>query len=106
MNPWAHRQNVVRLSLLFRYYYFGRSIFEPAKLVSLSHSCENSTLYSNRLHDFPVAIPRCTDVYFNSFYLGTARLLNSFPGDCFPFNHYVNDFTSRVKKHLLSLGAF
>ena len=43
-------------SLSFSYgYFFGRLSFE---LVPIPYSCGNSMFYSNRLHDFPVTVPR------------------------------------------------
>ena len=75
----AHCQNVASLSLFYRYY-FGRCSSELAQLVLLSFSCGRSTRYSDRLHDFPVTIPRCCkDVYANSFFPHTAKPWNSLP---------------------------
>ena len=72
LEPSAHRRNVASLSLFSRYC-FGSS--ELAKLVPLPYSRGRSTRYSDRLHDFSVAIPRCyKDVYVNSFFPRTARL--------------------------------
>ena len=56
LEPLAHRQNVASLSLIFR---FGRYSSELAPLVPLPYSRGRSTLYSDRLHDFSVIIPRC-----------------------------------------------
>ena len=76
LEPLAHRQNVVSLSLFYRYY-FGTCSSELAQLVPLSFSCGRSTRYSDRLHDFSVTILRCyNDVYVNSFLPRTARLWN------------------------------
>ena len=58
LEPLAHRRNVASLSLLYRYY-FGRCSSELAQLVPLPYSRGRSTLYSDRLHDFSVTIPRC-----------------------------------------------
>ena len=54
----AHRRNIARLSLFYRYY-FGRCSSELAQLVSLPYSRGRSTRYSDRLHDFSVTIPTC-----------------------------------------------
>ena len=68
LEPLSHRQNVVSLSLFYRYY-FGRCSSELAQLVPLPYSRGRSTRYSDRLHDFSVTIPRCyKDVYVNSFF--------------------------------------
>ena len=62
-----------------------------------------STHYSDRLHDVSVTIPRCyKDVYVNSFFPCTATIWNSLPTECFPFTYDLNDFTSRVSRHVLT----
>ena len=72
--PLAHRRSVASLRLLCRCY-FGRYSSKLAQLVPLSYSRGRSTRYSDRLHDFSVAIPRCyKDDYVNSFFSRTARL--------------------------------
>ena len=74
LQPLAHCWNVANLSL-FCMYYFGRPSSELAQLVPLPFSWGRSTCYSDRLHDFSVANPRCyKDVYVNSFFPHTARL--------------------------------
>ena len=106
IEPLAYRQNVASLSLFYRYY-FGRSSFELAQLVPLPFSQGRSTCYSDRLHDFSVTICRCDkDVYVNSFFPCTARLWNSLPIECFPLTYNLNDFTSRINRHLLTVGSF
>ena len=71
--PLGHRRNVAALSLLYMYY-FGRCSSEIAELVPLPYFREESTRYSDRLHDFSVIIPRCyKDVHVNSFFPRTAR---------------------------------
>ena len=83
LEPLAHRQNVVSLSLFCRYY-FSRCSWELVQLVPLPYSWGRSTCYFDRLHDFSVTIPRCyKDVYVNSFFPCTARLWNSLPADAF-----------------------
>ena len=83
LEPLAHRRNVASLSFFYRYY-FGRCSSGLAELVSLPYSRRRSTRYSDRLHDFPVTIPRCyEDIYVNSFFPRTARLCNSLPIECF-----------------------
>ena len=62
------------LSLFYRYY-FGRCSSELAQLIPLPFSRGRSTCFSDRLHIFSVAIPRCyKDIYVNSFFYRTARL--------------------------------
>ena len=51
----AHRRNVASLGLLYRYY-FGRCSSELTQLLPLPLSRGTSTSYSDRLHDFSVAI--------------------------------------------------
>ena len=58
LEPLTHRQNVVGLSLFYRYY-FGRCSSELAQLVPLPFSRRRYTRYSHRLHDFSVTISRC-----------------------------------------------
>ena len=84
LEPLAHHQNIASLSLFYRYY-FGRCSYELAQLVSLPYSQGRPTRYSDRLHAFSAAIPRCyKNVYVNSFCPRTAKLWNSLPIECFP----------------------
>ena len=104
--PMAHRRNVVRLGLFYRYY-FGRCSSELVQLVPLPYSRGRSTCYSDRLHDFSVTIPRCyKDVYVNSFFPCTARLWNSLPIECFPLTYDLSGFKSRINRYLLTVGSF
>ena len=106
LEPLAHRRNVASLSLFYRYY-FGRCSSEVAQLVPLPFSRGRSTRYSERLHDFSVAIPRCyKDVYVNSFFPRTAKLWNSLPIECFPLTYDLSGFKSRINRHLLTVGSF
>ena len=74
LEPLAHRRNVARLNLLYRYY-FGRYSSELAQLVPFSRG--RSTRYSDRLHNFSVTVPRFNnDVYINTFFPRTAILWN------------------------------
>ena len=67
LEPLAHRQNVVSLSLLYRYN-FGR-YSQLDQLVALPYSTGRSIRYSDRLHDFSVTKFRYyNDVYVNSFF--------------------------------------
>ena len=95
----AHCQNVVRLSLFYRYYF---SIC-PSKLteqVPLPYSRGRSSCYSNRMHDFSV-ITRCyKDVYVRSIFSHTVRFWNSFPAKCFPLIYDLNGFKSTVNRHI------
>ena len=106
LEPLAHRRNVARLSLFYRYY-FGRCSSELAQLVPLPFSRGRSTRYSDRLHDFSVTIPRCyKDVYVNSFFPRTAKLWNSLPIECFPLTYDLSGFKFRINRHLLTVGSF
>ena len=106
LEPLAHNRNVASLSL-FYWYYFGRCSSELAQLVPLPFSWGRYTLYSDGLHDFSVAIPRCyKDVYINSFFLRTARLWNSLPIECFPLTFDLSDFKSRINRDVLTVGFF
>ena len=63
--------------------------------------------YSDRLHDFSVTIPKCQkDVYVNSFFPCTAKLLNYMLIECFPFTYDLNSFKSRTNRHLLTEASF
>ena len=104
LEPLAHRRNVARSSLFYRYY-FGRSS-ELAQLVPLPFSRRRSTRYSDKLHDFSVTIPRCyKGVYVNSFLPRTAKLWNSLPIKCFPLTYDHSGFKSRINRHLLTVGS-
>ena len=54
--PLSHYQNVVSLSLFYRYC-FGRCSSELDQLAPLPFSRVRSIRYSDRLNDFPVNIP-------------------------------------------------
>ena len=58
LEPLADHPNVASLSLFYKYC-FGRYFSELAQLVPLPFSRGRSTCYSDRLHDFSVAIPKC-----------------------------------------------
>ena len=106
LEPLAHRRNVANLSLFYGYC-FGRCSSELAQLVSLTYSRGKSTHYSDRLHDFSVAIPRCyKDAYVNSFFPRRARFWNSLSKECFPLNYVLNAFKFRINRHLLTIGSF
>ena len=51
LEPVGNRRNVAGLSLFYRYY-FCRCSSELTELVPLPYSCEKSTRYSDRYHDF------------------------------------------------------
>ena len=103
LKPLAHHRNVASLSLFYRYY-FGRCSSELAQLVPLPFSRGRSTCYSDRLHDFSVAIP--VDVYVNSLFPHTAKLWNSLPIESFPLAYNLSGFKSRINRHLLIVGSF
>ena len=87
LEPLAHWWNVASLSLFSRYYF---SRYSSEQLVPRPYSRETSTCYSDRLHDFPVIIPRVYNyVYINSFFPRTARLWNSLPIECFPLTPMI-----------------
>ena len=99
-------QNVASLSRFYRYY-FSRFPSELAQLDPLSYSRGRSTRYCYRFPDFCVTIPKCyKDVYVNGFFPRTARLWNSLPIECFPLTYNLNDFKSRINRHLLTVGSF
>ena len=99
-------RNVASLSLFYRYY-FGRCSSELAQLVPLPFSRGRSNRYSDRLHYFSVTIPRCyKDVYVNSFFPRTTKLLNSLPIECFPLTYDLSGFKFRINRHLLTVGSF
>ena len=105
LEPLVHRRNVASLSLFHRYY-FVRCSSELAQLVPLPFSRGRSTRYSDRLHDFSVTIPRCyKDVYVNSFFPRTAKLWNSLLIECFTLAYDLSGFTSRINRHLLTVGS-
>ena len=99
LEPFAHRQNVASLSLLYRYY-VGRCSSELAQLVPVPFSGGRSTRYS-------VTIPRFyKDVYVNVLFPRTARLWNSLSIECFPLTDDLNGFKSKISRHLLTVGSF
>ena len=62
---------------------------------------------SDRLHDFPVIIPRCyKDAYVNSFFPRKARLWNALSIEWFPLTYNLNDFKPRINRHLLTAASF
>ena len=80
---------------------------ELADLVPLLYSRGISSCYSDRLHDFSVAIPRCyKDVYASNFFPRTASFWNSLPIECFPLTYDLNGFKSRIDRRLLNLCSF
>ena len=58
LEPLDNHQSVACL-ILFYSYYSDKYSSELDELVLLTHSCGRSTRYSNRLHGFSVAAPRC-----------------------------------------------
>ena len=105
LEPLAHRRNLTSLCLFYRYY-FCKCSSELAQLVPLPFSHGKSIFYFDRLYDFSVTFPRCyRDVYVNSFFPRTARLWDSLPVECFPLSYNLNDFNSRLNRHLLTVGS-
>ena len=106
LGPLAHQQNVASLSL-FNRYYFGKYSYELAQLILLPFSRGRSTCYSDRLHDFSAAIPRCyNDVCVNSFFPCKARFCNSLLIECFPLTYDLNSFWFRINRHLITVCSF
>ena len=87
--------------------FFGTCSSEVAELIPLPYSHGRPIYYSDRLHDLSVTVPRYyKNVYVNSFFSHTVRLWNNLPVEFFPLTHDLNNFKSRVNRHLLSLGSF
>ena len=106
LEPLVCCQNIASSSLFYRYY-FGRCLFELAQLVPLPFFQGKSTRYSDRLLDFSLIIPRCyKNVYANSFFPRTATLWSSLSIECFLLTYDLNDFKSRINRHLLTVGSF
>ena len=97
LEPLDHSQNVASLSLFCKYY-FGGCSSELAELVPLPYSRGRSTRHFDILHDFYGTIPRrYKDVYVNSFFPRTARLLNFLFIECLPLTAFpqLNIFGSQ-----------
>ena len=106
LEPFGHHQNVASLSLFYRYY-FGRCSCELTQLVPFPNSREKPTCYSDKLHDFPVTIPRCyKNVYVNSFFPCTTRLWSSFPIECFLLIYDLNGFKFFLNRFLVCFNLF
>ena len=104
--PLAHRRNVANFNLFYRYY-FRRCSSELAQLVPLTFFRGKFTRYFDRSHDFSVTIPICyKDVFVNSFFPRTPRLLIFFHIECYPLAYNLNCFKSRTNKHLITVGSF
>ena len=97
----AHHLNAV-FSCFYRFY-FGGCLSELAELVPLTFSWGRPTCYSGRLDHFSITMPRCYKViYITSFLFCTATLWNTLPLECFPLTYDLNDFKSRINRHLSS----
>ena len=106
LEPLAHHRNVANLSL-FSGYYFGGCSSELPQLVPLPYFRGRSIRFSDRLHNFSVTTPRCyKDVYVTIFFPGTTRRWNSLSIEDFPLTCNLNDFKSRINRHLLTVGSF
>ena len=89
-------QNVVRLSLFYRYY-FGIC---PSKLDEqdlLPYSRGKCCRCSNRMHDFCYSCYK--DVYASSIFSHTVRFWSSLSAKRFPLICYLNGFNSTVNIH-------
>ena len=103
---FAHRQNVASLSFFYRYC-FGRCLSELFQLLPLPFFWGRSTCYSDTLHDFSATLPRCyKNVYVNSLFPSTSRLLNSRLIECFLLTYDLNGFKSRINRHPLTIVSF
>ena len=72
-------------------------LLELADLTPLPYSCGGPCLYSNRMHDFFVNIPRSyKDAYVKSAFSHTVRLLIFLRANHFPLIYDLNGYTSRV----------
>ena len=92
--PLAQCRNVASLSLFYRYH-FGRCTSELADLVPRPYFRRTSTCYSDRLHDFSVAISGCYNhSYVNSFFHRTARLWNFL--EYFPLTNGLKDLSLKL----------
>ena len=98
----AHWQNVVSLSLFYRYDFVRCS----SELVPLLFSRGGPARYSDRLHDF-----FCHHSYMLQGYLYqqlfpcTVRFWNSLSIECFPLIYNLNDLKSRINRHVLTVGS-
>ena len=87
-------------------YYFGRGSSKLAQVVPLSFYQGRSACYADRLH-VSVSISRgYKDVFLNSFFLHTARFWNYLSMECSPFTYDLNDFKSKINRHLSYVGSF
>ena len=103
----THRRNEASLILFYRYY-CRRCLYELGQLVPFPYFWGGkSTIYSDRLFDFTVAILRCyKDVYINSFFHSTGRLYNSLPIECFSLTFDLDDFMSRISRYIFACRFF
>ena len=74
-----------------------------------SFFCRTARLWSSLpIECFPLIYdPGCyNDVYVNGFFRRTARLWSSLLIECFPLIYDLNDFKSRINRHLLTVNSF
>ena len=107
LNPSSSCGNVARVSLsLFCSYYFGRCSSELAQMVPPLLEGGLLIIVIDCMI-FLSPFPRCyKDVYVNNFFPRTATPWNFLPVEYFPLTYDLNDFKSRIRKHLLTLGSF
>ena len=103
LKPLAPHGNGASLSFFYSYC-FGRFLSELAELVPLPHLC--GSLIGCIIFLLAFLDRYYREVYVNSFFPCTARLWNSLPAEYFPLTYDLNDFKSKVNRHLLSLGSF
>ena len=77
--------------IFFVTYYLVECSSELNELVTLPYSRWRSILYSKRLHDFLVTIPRCDKS------ASVKRFFLRMPVDYFPLAYDLNSYKSRVK---------
>ena len=103
LEPLAHLQNIVSLSL-FYVYYFSRCSSELAQLVPLPYSSGWSTFFLIDGMIFVFISRYYKDAYVNSFNPSTARPWNSLPIEFLPLTYDLNGFKSRINSHFLIVG--
>ena len=97
--PLIHYWNATSLSLFYSYF-FGNYSFELAEIANASW---RSTQYYYKFFFFLVVIFRCCeDVFGSTFFHFKTRLWTSLPDECFSLSDDLNDFKSRVNRHLSS----
>ena len=108
LEPLAHRQNIARISLFYRYY-FGRCSFELVQMVPLPYSRGRSSRYSDRLHNFTGYHSKMLQGRLCQQFLSQHRqtlFQNSLPIVCFPLTYDLNGLESKINRNLLTIDSF